>query len=319
MVEHIRASDARVGGGGVKLDVVLPNFNGAHLLERYLPGVIEAVDGAQVTVVDDGSTDASLDVLRGFPGVKVVVRTQNGGFSRAVNDGIRAGSGDLVLLLNNDVELARGFLERLLPCFEDEAVFAVSPRIILPNRGNLDEGPASGCWHHGLFYTGQRQASPDTPTPILYATGCAAVYRRSMLETLGGFDEAYSPFYWEDADLGYRAWKRGWKSLYQPASTVYHQHSASISRIDSGFTSRIRARNSLFFIWRNVEDESLLRQHRVWLPLVLAKKVAARDTAWVQGWQEAQARRQEAATARERDSIHQRMSDREIFEVTGAR
>lgn len=302
-----------------RIDIVVPTYNGVHLLRQHLPTLLDCAPAASVTVVDDGSTDGSVEVLRGdFSFVNVVAREGNGGFSVAANEGIRATLSELVLLLNNDVEVSPGFLDSIVPMFEDESVFAVSPRIVLPTKGNLDEGAKTGLWHHGMLYSDQRQDVAEV-TPILFATGCAAVYRRSMLEELGGFDEAYSPFYREDADLGYRAWKRGWKSLYQPASMVYHQHAVSISKLKRSLTDRIKARNGLFFIWRNIEDERLLLQHRLWLPAVLLKRAAHGDSASLLGWKSAFARRREAVLARELDSEHRVLSDREIFETVGVR
>jgi GT2 family glycosyltransferase len=139
-----------------------------------------------------------------------------------------------------------------------------------------------------------------------------------MLESLGGFSDAYSPFYWEDADLGYRAWKRGWKSLYQPAGTVYHQHASSISKIKSSFVDRIKTRNALFFLWRNIEDMGLVRDHRLWLPLVLARRGIVGDRAFLRGWLDAYLRRNEANKARVSDSVNRTLSDSEIMRITGA-
>jgi GT2 family glycosyltransferase len=300
-----------------RIDIVVPNCDGTQLLRRHLPSVLACIAPELLTIVDDGSTDGSVDLFKTeFPEVRVIERKVNGGFSAAVNDGIRATDGEFVVLLNNDVEVPPGFLDPMLPLFGDESVFAVSPRIILPAKGNIDEGCKTGFWHHGMFYADQRQGANDV-RPALYACGCAAVYRRSMLEQLGGFDEAYSPFYWEDADLGYRAWKRGWKSLYQPASTVYHQHSASISKLRGSYTGGIKSRNSLLFIWRNIEDAGLLSAHRRWLPLVLLRRAAAGDKPSLLGWRDAFARRSEAAAAAERDSKHRKLSDREIMHIVG--
>lgn len=297
--------------------VVIPNYNGAELLRSNL-GTVTSLN-LPVTVIDDASADASVSILREqFPNVRVIARAANGGFSAAVNDGIRATDEDFVVLLNNDVQVTPHFLEPIMPLFEDESVFAVSPSIVLRERGGIDEGCKTAFWRHGIMYMDQRQDISHV-APVLYTTGCAAVYRRSMLESLGGFEEAYSPFYFEDADLGYRAWKRGWKSLYQPKSVVYHQHSASISKLKSSFTSRIRARNLLFFIWRNIEDDGLLRRHRRWLPLVVLRRLAAGDAAFVSGWRDAYARRREAVAARKRDSRHRVLTDKQILQTTGVR
>lgn len=293
----------------------MPNYNGREIIGHALEKLAEsgASAGARVCVVDDGSSDDSVAWIRRiYSEVDVVERKSNGGFSAAVNDGIRATEGEFVVLLNNDVEVSSGLLEPIMPLFEDPAVFAVTPAVLLPSRGNLDEGAKTGFWRHGMFYSDQRQGVTAV-TPALYASGCAVVYRRSMLEALGGFDEAYSPFYWEDADLGYRAWKRGWKTLYQPAVSVCHRHSASVSRLDPLYTASVKARNGLFFIWRNIEDAELVARHRRWLPLVLARRALARDRAFVRGFVLARARAGEARAARVADSAHRVLSDGEIF------
>lgn len=296
---------------------VIPSYNGKHLLQKSLAGIVKVLGDSSVIVVEDAGADYTVEWLRReFAEVRSIVRSVNGGFSAAANDGIRAADSEFVLMLNNDVEITARFLEQILPLFEDERVFAVSPRILLPARGNLDEGCKTGYWHNGMFFVDQRR-DVKSVTPILYCTACAAVYRRSMLQELGGFDEAYSPFYWEDVDLGFRAWKRGWMSLYQPASVVYHQHAASTSKIRNSFSLRIKARNSLFFIWRNIEDPALLSAHRRWLPLVLTRRAIVGDWPFVRGWQQAYACRNEAVRARARDSVYRKLSDSEIFTETG--
>jgi GT2 family glycosyltransferase len=301
------------------ISIIIPNYNGAELLRKYLPKLQKTLADHHMVVVDDGSSDGSCEMLaRLAPSVHLVRRLENGGFSAAVNDGIRNTEGDLIVLLNNDVEVTEGFLDPIIPMFDDETVFAVSPRILLPGRGEIDEGCKTGVWHRGLFYVDQRQAVTET-TPTLYVTGCAAVYRRSMLEALGGFSEAYSPFYWEDADLGYRAWKRGWKSIYQPSSTVYHQHSASISKMNSARTARVKARNSLLFIWRNIEDRHIISRHKRWLPLVLAKRAMSGDKAFVLGWRDAFSVRNQSVHDLRLESRHRVHTDSDIFAMTGVR
>ena len=300
-----------------QISAIVPTFDGMHLLRGCVCRLACVASSLSIAVVDDASTDGTLDMLRSdFPCVRVVARTTNGGFSAAVNDGIRATDSEFVVLLNNDVEVTPGFLDPILPMFEDESVFAVSPSILLPKRGNIDEGCKTGFWHHGMFYADQQQGVTDV-RPTLYACGCAAVYRRSMLEQLGGFDEAYSPFYWEDVDLGYRAWKRGWKSLYQPASMVYHQHAATVSRLDKRFTESIKLRNAYQFVWRNIDSPRLVASHRRWLPYILMKSMLVGRRDFVTGWWKAIPHRDECLAVRRQDSIHRVMSDEEILTICG--
>jgi len=302
---------------GFSIKATIPNYNGRSLLAANLPSVLGTLKPEQVIVVDDASSDESVEMLRrNFPGVAVVSRSLNGGFSAAANDGLRSTDSSLVLLLNSDVQVTPAFLDAIVPMFEDASVFAVTPRIITPALGDIDDGAKTGRWRRGFLWTDAlRQASGVRPN--LFASGCASVYRVSMLQELGGFDEAYAPFYWEDVDLSYRAWKRGWQSLYQPAGLVYHQHSATISRADPSRTNAIKARNCLLFLWRNIEDLDLVAQHRRWLGLVLAGRAAAGDWPFVRGWRMARGMRMQAIAARNADSRHRRLTDREILSAAG--
>src|SRR5690349_5141527 len=118
----ITASDAAT--------VVIPNWNGRDLLEKYLPSVIEALSGNvnnEIIVVDNGSTDGSAEfVLQTFPQVNVLALPENLGFGGGSNAGVRAARNDIVVLLNSDMRVAPDFLQPLLQPFEDPEVFAVS-------------------------------------------------------------------------------------------------------------------------------------------------------------------------------------------------
>jgi len=299
-----------------RVTLIIPNYNGAELIAETLSRLRDVYSEIATCVVDDASTDGSVELLQEqFPSVRVIARSQNGGFGAAVNDGIRTVDSEFVVILNADVEVNPGFLEHILPIFEDESVFAVSPSIITPSLGGIDDGAKIAFWRHGMLWTDNVQGVCEL-SPVFFTSGCASVYRRSMLEALGGFDEAYSPFYWEDVDLSYRAWKRGWKSLFQPSSSVLHQHSATISKMPQGYTRAVKARNQLLFIWRNIEDWHLMRDHRRWLPLVLAKRVLSRDWPWILGWKQARAKREEALAAKYRDSAQRVLSDMDIFAYT---
>ncbi len=301
-------------------DVVIPNYNGSALLRRYLPSVRDALgDSSRVIVVDDCSSDNSLEVLRSeFAWVEVIARNANAGFSVTVNEGLRATRTDLVVLLNNDVQVQPGFIEAISPVFDDPGVFAVSPRIITNSLGGIDDGAKTGIWHHGMLWVDNMQGV-DEVRPVLYTSGGASVYRRQMLAELGWFDEAYSPFNWEDVDLGYRAWKRGWKSVFQPAASVLHEHSATLSKLKMSYSRTISTRNSLLFMWRNIDERQLLREHRRWLPLVLAKRLVVGDWPFLRGWAAAYARRAEAVAARTAGTTRRVLSDTEIFRTVGVR
>ena len=104
-----------------------------------------------------------------------------------------------------------------------------------------------------------RDADPasDRPAPVPYANGGGAFFRRRVYRELGGFAPVFAPYYWEDTDLGYRAWKRGYEIRYDPSRRLEHDHQGTIGRERRRHVSRIKARNQRLFLWRNWTDLSL--------------------------------------------------------------
>lgn len=256
----------------MSVSVILPTYNGLSLLQKHLPSVLaaEGMAEAELLIADDGSTDGTAEWLAAnVPQARVVRREENGGFARACNAAIREARGELLLLLNNDVSVDPGFLAPLRRALlSDPNIFAVNARILLPERAMLDEGEKVGGFHHGIFYVDTLRQSSAQTAPTLYATACAALYRRDRVEVLGGFDEIFSPFYWEDVDLSYRALRRGWQVLYEPQSVVYHQHETTTSRLDPRYKSLVRERNQFLFVWKNMTDPHLIARSLLMGPCV---------------------------------------------------
>lgn len=275
----------------MSITIIIPTLDGLALLQKHLPALLAAdgVGQAELIVVDDGGTDDTPRWLAAHvPQARVIRMDTSGGFSRACNAGIRAASGDSVVLLNNDVHVTPGFLAPLVrPLEADPLVFAVNASILIPGKDMLDEGQKHGAFHHGLFYVDclhdpARRAAQTAPT--LYATACAAAFRRSMLDTLGGFDELFSPAYWEDVDLSYRALKRGWRVLYEPSSVVHHEHESTTARLDRRFLAMVRQRNQFFFVWKNIGDARWLAASLLLAPWVgVYHALRRRDTSLLRG------------------------------------
>jgi GT2 family glycosyltransferase len=209
--------------------LVIPNWNGRDLLERFLPSWIVAIaghPGSEVLIVDNGSTDGSADWIRAnYPDVHLLALPQNLGFGGGSNAGIRAAKNDVVVLLNSDMRVESGFLAPLLAGFTDETVFAVSCQIFLGDKSKRREetGLTEGRWRDGALRVGHRE-DPEVNRvfPCFYGGGGSCAFDRRKFFEVGGFDELLAPFYLEDTDLGFLAWKRGWKVLYQHASVVHH-------------------------------------------------------------------------------------------------
>ncbi|MDQ6759546.1 MAG: glycosyltransferase [Acidobacteriota bacterium] len=249
--------------------VVIPNWNGRDLLAQYLPSVVAALSdhpGNEVIVVDNGSTDGSAAYVREtFPTVRLLALEKNLGFGGGSNAGFRSASNDIVVLLNSDMRVERGFLQPLLDGFTDEKVFAVSCQIFFSDPGKLrEETGLTQCWweNGGLRARHRIDDAIQSPYPCFYGGGGSCAFDRSKFLKLGGFDELLAPFYLEDTDLGFLAWKRGWKVLYQPLSIVYHEHRGTIGRRFS--TEQINVvlkRNFILFCWKNIHEWNRLGSH----------------------------------------------------------
>ena len=245
------------------VSVVIPNYNGENLLPDCLPYVIKAKDNPanrirEIIVVDDDSQDKSIEVLKRFPGVKVIKHRINRGFSSSVNTGARSSKGKIIVLLNTDVKPSYDFLMSVLPHFSSPNVFAVSLH---------EEGYG---WANGRFKDGFIVHSPgkqdEEVQETFWVNGGSGVFRRDYWMDLNGMDERiFSPFYWEDLDLSYRAQKRGFTLLWDPKSMVTHKHESTLSRLPNRYVVRIQERNQLLFIWKNLTSVALFRKHVIGL------------------------------------------------------
>lgn len=246
------------------VSVVIPNLNGEKLLEKNLPFLLKAKANpknniSEIIVVDDGSWDGSVKMLvKKFPEVKLIKHKKNRGFSAGVNTGTRMSKGNLVLLINTDVVPSEDFLEPVFKHFEDDRVFAVSLH---------EEGFA---WAKGNFQNGYIGISMGEETKgvhrSFYVSGGSGVFRRSIWMELGGMDEKLlSPFYWEDIDICFRAEKRGYLNMWEPESHVVHNHESTIGKFPKAYVQRVRERNQLLVIWKNIHSPILMRKHIVGL------------------------------------------------------
>jgi GT2 family glycosyltransferase/glycosyltransferase involved in cell wall biosynthesis len=254
--------------------VVIPNWNGRDLLEKYLPSVATALAANpenEIIVVDNGSTDGSAEFVRSrFPQVRVLPLPRNLGFGGGSNAGFRAAKNDIVVLLNSDMRVDPGFLPPLLEAFSGERVFAVSCQIFFTDPGKTREesGLTQAWWDKGRL--GVRHRIDDRirePFPCFYPGGGSSAFDRRKFLELGAFDHLMAPFYLEDTDLGYQAWKRGWIVYYQPASIVWHEHRGTIGKkFSQPYIESIIQKNFLLFAWKNIHEWPRLTMHflRTW-------------------------------------------------------
>lgn len=273
-----------------RVSIVVTNYNGLENLQLCLAGVVAAARDPvdEVILVDDCSSDGSVAwVTANLPAVKVVALPERSSFHGAANAGFRAARNPLVALLSSDMVPSADFVPPLLSHFADPSVFAVSASLRGPT-GELESGRTVGLFALGslqLVNSAKRyrpfgwcvRARDDVPAPTFF-TGGNALYDRAKFLELGGFDALYHPFYWEDADLCFRAWKRGWRVLHEPASVVvHHQKLGAIKKnFDRSYIRVVRSRNRLLFLWRNLTDPLHWAQH-------VASLVALLPFAWLTG------------------------------------
>ncbi len=249
--------------------LVIPNWNGKDLLEKYLPSWVAATakhPGSEIIVVDNGSTDGSAAWLAtNFREVRVLALKDNLGFGAGSNAGFEAASNDVVVLLNSDMRVEPDFLAPLLAGFTDSLVFAVSCQIFLGDKTRRREetGLTEGWWQEGGLRVSHREDEQvNRLFPCFYGGGGSCAFDRRKFLELGGFDQLLAPFYLEDTDLGFLAWKRGWKVLYQPASVVHHEHRGTIGKSFSRkYIDSVLKKNFVLFCWKNIHDWKRLSGH----------------------------------------------------------
>lgn len=268
----------------MNISIVIPNYNGQDLLKKNLPKVIEVVGNAEIIIVDDASTDSSIVVLDSFGSrLKVIRSEKNFGFSSTVNRGVKAAKGDIVVLLNTDVIPEKGFLVPLLSHFKDDKIFAVGcmdksiedGKVVLRGRG-------IGSWKRGFLVHSRGEVDRAN---TLWVGGGSGAFRKSIWDELGGFDQLYNPFYWEDIDLSYRAIKSGYKILFEPKSIVVHEHEkgAIKKKFSSMQIKSISYKNQFIFVWKNITDLSMQFEHLFWLPYHIFHVVVRGDLAFFNG------------------------------------
>lgn len=254
------------------VSVVIPSWNSESQMKQNLPYVFAAAKAvsAEIVIVDDNSQfDKSADYIKSLGSkVRFYENKINGGFSYTVNRGVSLAKGELIMLLNTDVRPSPDCFLKALKYFKDESVYAL----------NFNSGEAwmGGEWRGGLFHHFKVEPTAENknkPNPSLWASGGQGAFSREKWLSLGGMDLLFKPFYWEDTDMGFRAWKRGWQVLWAPECKVVHDHQKSViaSNFTKEFVTSTAQRNQFLFIWKNISDSGFMFNHLIRLPYYLLK------------------------------------------------
>ncbi len=253
------------------VSIVIPNYNGIVYLKNCLRSLSEQTGvSAEIIVVDNGSGDGSQDyVRRHFPECVLVCLDRNYGFCRAVNEGIRRAAGPYVILLNNDTEVHPDFAGCLLGAIrEDGRRFSCAAKMLdYRDRTLLDSAGDCYCalgW--GLARgRGEPAGRYASGREIFSSCAGAAIYRKELVEKLGGFDEAHFA-YLEDMDLSWRAKIHGYRHWYAPEAMVFHVGSATSGSRYNSFKVLHSAGNNVYMIYKNMPFLQMLLN----APLLLA-------------------------------------------------
>lgn len=239
------------------VSVVIPNYNGEKYIEDCLGALNDQLmKDFQLIVVDNGSTDRSLDIVRDLcPGAMIIELEKNYGFSRAVNEGIKASEAPYVILLNNDTRVLPDYVGRLYNAIRsDDRIFSVSARMVqMYAPGLLDNAGDMYCCLGWAFARGKDKpvGTCERRTDIFSACAGAAIYRKSVFDVIGYFDEAHFA-YLEDVDVGYRARICGYRNVYEPSAVVSHVGSAISGSRYNKFKISLSSRNNVYLAYKNM-------------------------------------------------------------------
>lgn len=249
--------------GQPRVSVIIPNWNGAHHLPVCLDSLQrQTYTNAEVLVVDNASHDASLEVLAGYPEVRVLTQATNLGFTGACNVGLRAARGTIQVLLNNDTEVDARWLSELVQAFADHPeVGLVASKMLLFDRRDIlhtagDYVTPDGLAHNRGVWS-KDAGQYDRQVYVFGACGGSAAYRAAMLDEIGLLDESFF-FSFEDVDLAWRAQLAGWRCLFVPGAIVYHKLKASGGGTTASFYD---GRNRIYTLTKNYPSD-MWHDHR---------------------------------------------------------
>jgi len=244
----------------MKISVIVTNWNGINLLKKYLEKVIiNSPEALEIILADDASEDDSLvyarELQKKYPKLRIISHKENIGFGKNTNDAVRKAKGDYVVLLNSDIDPHKNYIKNSLVHFKDQKVLGVGFAEL------RHENYAKLFWKNG--YLQFIEGLSDKTHISGWVSGGSSIIRKDYFLKLGGFDHVYEPFYFEDFDFGLRAWRSGYKLLWEPKSVVEHKHESTTSKFPKKFLIYVKERNHLISVLRNVTNKKLLFQNTI--------------------------------------------------------
>ena len=251
-----------------KIAVVILNWNGAKLLEQFLPSVMAFSHEATIYVADNASTDTSIEVIQNqFPSVKIIQNTGNFGFAKGYNEALKFVEEEYYALVNSDIEVTENWLAPILALFENEPETAIiQPKLLdFKKKTHFEYAGGAGVFIDKFGYPFCRgrifdkveedNHQYDDEIEIFWATGACFFIRKEVYRKLNGFDDDFFA-HQEEIDLCWRAFNLGYKTKYTPKSIVYHVGGATLNEGNPRKTF-LNFRNSLFMLTKNLPKNQL--------------------------------------------------------------
>ena len=209
----------------ITVSIIIPSWNGNQFISSCLESLLEhGVDTSEIIVIDNGSTDNTLAQVHQYTSIKLIQNQSNTGFAHAVNQGLHAAQGEVLILLNQDIVAQSGWLEPILARFEQEpSVGIIGSKLLYPD-GRVQH---AGGYLDSLTREGSHYIGDDPAHAIDYVTGATFAIRRACWQAVGDFDEGFHLAYYEDVDYCLQAKSVGWSVCYEPASVLIHHESQS--------------------------------------------------------------------------------------------
>jgi len=253
-----------------KTAIVILNWNGKPLLEKFLPSVVKysTMPGIEIVIADNASTDGSVNFVKeNYPQIKIIVLDKNYGFSGGYNRALSQVDADYFVLLNSDVEVTEDWLHPLISLMDsDEKIAACQPKIrAYRQREYFEHAGASGgfidknyfpfCRGRIFNFVEKDEGQYDNRREVFWATGAALMVRANVFKESGGLDEDFFA-HMEEIDFCWRMKNRGYKIMVEPASVIYHLGGATLNYMTPKKTV-LNFRNNLYLIYKNIEPGKL--------------------------------------------------------------
>lgn len=255
-----------------KISVIIPTYKNTELFLSHLKSNLPFLKDCEVIVVNDDPTTSIKNRLKDYSSILLIENNRNLGFGESINRGVQASKEKLIMLLNSDVGLRDESFKIAADRFTaDPQLFAVSFAQIEKDGSTV--GRNILYWQKGFIQ--HKKNNSLLAGPNGWAEGGSCIIDKQKFMQLKGFDKLYSPFYWEDIDLSYRAWKSGYSIVFDPKIVVTHHHESTISSyFQKNAVQEIAFRNQLLFIWKNINSPKLLFEHLLYLfPTIIRGKL----------------------------------------------